>query len=182
MKFHTTELPGVILIEPEVFEDPRGYFMETWEKRKYSEAGLAFDFVQENHSYSRHNCLRGLHYQIKHPQGKLVGVLMGEVFDVVVDLRRSSATFGKWLGATLSGDNRFQLWVPPGFAHGFYVTSSAANFVYKCTDYYAPAYERTLAWDDPDIGVKWPLTPAQNPLLSNKDRVGTSLSAAETYP
>jgi dTDP-4-dehydrorhamnose 3,5-epimerase len=182
MKFRAAELPGVILIEPDVFVDQRGFFMETWEMRKFSEAGLTPNFVQENHSHTHYGCLRGLHYQIKQPQGKLVRVILGEVFDVVVDLRRSSVTFGKWLGAILSDKNRLQLWVPPGFAHGFYVTSKAADFVYKCTDYYAPEYERTLAWNDPDVDIQWPLHVGQVPLLSNKDRVGTNLRAAETYP
>lgn len=182
MKFLPTPLPDVILIEPQVFGDQRGFFMETWETRKFAQAGLILEFVQENHSHTRQGTLRGLHYQIRQPQGKLVRVVAGEVFDVVVDLRRSSASFGKWLGTTLSSENRRQLWVPPGFAHGFYVTSNTAEFVYKCTDFYAPAHERTVAWNDPDIGIHWPLLTEEAPLLSDKDRAGLSLRDAETYP
>jgi dTDP-4-dehydrorhamnose 3,5-epimerase len=156
--------------------------METWEARKFAAAGLPATFVQDNHSRSVKGTLRGLHYQIHQPQGKLVRVTAGEVFDVVVDLRSSSGTFGRWLGMTLSADNKYQIWVPPGFAHGFLVTSDAAEFVYKCTEYYAPQYERTVAWNDSDIGVRWPLAPGQMPLLSDKDKTGKSLTAAEVYP
>lgn len=181
MKFLSTAIPGVILIEPQVFGDSRGFFMETWEARKFAHAGLDFEFVQDNHSCSLQGTLRGLHYQVRQPQGKLTRVIAGEVFDVVVDLRRSSPTFGRWLGLTLSADNKQQLWVPPGFAHGFYVTSKTAEFVYKCTDFYAPEHERTIAWDDPAIGIHWPLQAGGVPLLSSKDQAGVLLHDAETY-
>lgn len=182
MKFLTTSIPGVMLIEPQVFGDSRGFFMETWETRKFAHAGLTLGFVQDNHSRSRQGTLRGLHYQIRQPQGKLVRVVAGEVFDVAVDLRRSASTFGKWFGTMLSAENRRQLWVPPGFAHGFYVASETAELLYKCTDFYAPEHARTIAWDDPVLAIDWPLPAGQAPLLSDHDRAGTSLSDAETYP
>lgn len=182
MEFIPTDIPDVIMVKPRVFGDARGFFMETWEQRKFAEAGLAWQFVQENHSRSGKHTLRGLHYQIVHPQGKLVRVIVGEVIDVVVDLRRSSRTFGKWVGTILSADNKLQLWVPPGFAHGFLVLSETADFVYKCTDYYAPQHERTLIWNDPQLGIEWPLPSGQAPVLSDKDKAGRSLQKAETYP
>lgn len=182
MKVLNTPLDGLLLIEPKVFGDERGFFMETWQRDRYREAGIERDFVQDNHSRSRQGILRGLHYQIRQPQGKLVRVSCGEVFDVAVDLRRASPTFGQWYGAVLSEANQQQMWVPPGFAHGFYVLSESADFQYKCTDYYAPQHERTIRWDDPDIGIDWPLVDGQPPLLSDKDREGLPLASAEVYP
>jgi len=182
MEFLPTAISDVVVIKPRVFEDARGFFMETWEARKFAKANLRWDFVQDNHSRSEKHTLRGLHYQIKQPQGKLVRVVAGEVFDVVVDLRRSSRTFGQWVGTTLSAETKQQLWVPPGFAHGFLVTSESAEFIYKCTDYYAPQFERTLTWNDPQIGIDWPLPPGTAPRLSEKDEAGSLLREAETYP
>lgn len=180
MEFIPTELPGVVIVKPRVFGDTRGFFMETWEANKFAGAGHAWNFVQDNHSSSIKDTLRGLHYQIRQPQGKLVRVIVGEVFDVAVDLRRSSPNFGKWVGVTLSAENKLQLWVPPGFAHGFLVTSDKAEFVYKCTEFYAPQFERTIIWDDPDLGVDWPLH-EQSPLLSDKDKAGVRFRDAETF-
>ena len=182
MEFLPTDLPDVVLIKPRVFGDARGFFMETWEANVFAASGLDIKFVQDNHSLSVKNTLRGLHYQIRHPQGKLVRVVAGEVFDVAVDLRRSSPSFGKWVGVILSAENKQQLWVPPGFAHGFLVLSDTAEFVYKCTDYYAPQHERTLFWNDSEIGIEWPLSAGQVPLLSDKDRAGKRLPEAEVYP
>ncbi len=175
MKFLPTCIPSVILIEPQVFQDERGFIMETYRLQTLAEAGIQADFVQDNHSASRKGVLRGLHYQIRHPQGKLLRVIAGEIFDVAVDLRRSSATFGKWVGETLSMENRLQLWVPPGFAHGFYVMSDMAEIIYKATDYYAPEWERTLLWNDPQIKVDWPLIDNEPPKLSPKDCQGKML-------
>lgn len=181
MKVITTPIDGLLIIEPQVFGDERGFFCETWQAARYSEAGIDGDFVQDNHSRSRQGILRGLHYQIQNPQGKLVRVTEGEVFDVAVDLRRSSATFGQWYGVTLSADNHRQFWVPPGFAHGFYVLSESADFVYKCTDYYAPEFERSLLWNDAGIGIDWPLVGGQAPTLSQKDAAGLPLASAEVF-
>lgn len=181
MNFIPTAIPDVLVIEPQVFGDERGFFMETWRASAFSEAGINASFVQDNHSRSRQGILRGLHYQIQQPQGKLVRVVRGEVFDVAVDLRKSSPTFGQWAGVTLSENNKRQLWVPPGFGHGFYVTSDSADFVYKCTDYYAPEYERSLRWDDPEIGIQWPLVDGQPPQLSAKDVEGALLKDAEVF-
>ena len=181
MKFTRTEIPDVILIEPDVFADERGFFVESWHRKKFAAEGLDENFVQDNHSRSVKGTLRGLHYQIRQPQGKLVRVTMGEVFDVAVDIRRSSPTFGKWVGARLSATNFHLFWVPPGFAHGFYVLSDVAEFQYKCTDYYAPEHERSIIWDDPEIGIEWPLVDASKPLLSAKDQASVSLQAAETF-
>ena len=181
MTITPTAIPEVKLIEPRVFGDARGWFMETWEINKFANAGLTLNFVQDNHSYTQRGTLRGLHYQIQQPQGKLVRVVSGEVFDVAVDMRRASPTFGRWAGATLSVENRRQLWIPPGFAHGFYVLSEAAEFVYKCTDFYAPQFERTLQWNDPTVGVAWPLLNDAAILLSPKDQNGLPLSVAEAY-
>lgn len=181
MKFIPTAIPDVILIQPQIFGDPRGFFLETWQARKFAAAGIDLPFVQDNYSRSRRGTLRGLHYQIQQPQGKLVWVLAGEIFDVVVDLRRSSPTFGHWTGITLSGENRAMLWLPPGFAHGFYVLSDSADFSYKCTDYYAPEHERTIRWDDPELNIAWPLAPGEAPLLSAKDTTGTTFAQAEVY-
>lgn len=180
MRFLPTEIPDVLLIEPQVFGDSRGFFMETWHAGKFAAAGLDLNFVQDNHSKSVQGTLRGLHYQIEKPQGKLVRVISGEVFDVAVDLRKSSPTFGKWVGDFLSAENKKMFWVPPGFAHGFYVLSADAEFVYKCTELYAPEHECCIRWDDPELGVAWPLL-AQAPLLSAKDLAGVSLAEAELY-
>ncbi len=181
MQFTPLDIPDVILIEPRVFEDPRGFFMETWQRRKFAEGGIAVDFVQDNQSYSVRHTLRGLHYQIRHPQGKLVRAVRGSVYDVAVDLRRSSPSFGRWVGAQLSAENRRQLWVPAGFAHGFLVTSDEAEVVYKCTDYYHPEHERSLLWNAPEMAVDWPLAPGAAPLLSAKDAAAPTLAAAECY-
>jgi dTDP-4-dehydrorhamnose 3,5-epimerase len=173
MKFHPTPLPGVVLVEPTVFSDPRGFFMETYHAPKFAEAGISEAFVQDNHSRSVQDTLRGLHYQIERPQGKLVRVVAGEVFDVAVDIRRGSPTFGRWHGVNLSADNRLQLYVPPGFAHGFCVVSDTADVIYKCTDVYAPKGERTIRWDDPELAVAWPVA---RPLLSEKDAAAPTLA------
>ncbi|MDR6714144.1 dTDP-4-dehydrorhamnose 3,5-epimerase [Pseudomonas hunanensis] len=168
------------MFEPKVFGDARGFFLESFNQKVFEEAvGRAVSFVQDNHSKSTRQVLRGLHYQISQPQGKLVRVVSGEVFDVAVDLRRSSPTFGQWVGAVLSEHNKHQLWVPEGFAHGFLVLSESAEFLYKTTDYYAPAHERCLAWDDPDVAIEWPLEVA--PTLSEKDQAGKSLRTAECF-
>lgn len=173
-------LPEVLIIEPKVFGDDRGFFYESFNAKLFEEAtGLKRTFVQDNHSRSTRNVLRGLHYQIRHPQGKLVRVVAGEVFDVAVDLRRSSPTFGKWVGVTLSAANKRQLWVPEGFAHGFVVTSESAEFLYKATDNWFPEYERRIAWNDPAIGIRWPLD--ARPLLAEKDQAAGSLSQAEVF-
>ncbi len=176
-----TAIPDVLIIEPKVFGDTRGFFFESYNERAFVQAtGLQLNFVQDNHSRSAQGVLRGLHYQIRQPQGKLVRVVRGSVFDVAVDLRKSSPTFGKWVGVELSEDNHRQLWVPPGFGHGFLVTSASADFLYKTTDYYAPEHERCIAWDDPAIGIRWPLHGA--PQLSAKDQAGAPLARAEVYP
>jgi dTDP-4-dehydrorhamnose 3,5-epimerase len=181
MKCIETTLPGVLIIEPKVFGDERGFFYESFNQRIWEElTGLKKQFVQHNHSRSAQNVLRGLHYQIQHPQGKLVRVTSGEVFDVAVDIRRSSPHFGKWFGTTLSAENRRQMWVPEGFAHGFCVTSASAEFLYLTTDYWAPEHERCIAWNDPAIGINWPIAGA--PVLSSKDNGGLLLKEAETYP
>lgn len=182
MKFKPLAIPDVVIISPSVFSDNRGFFMETWQNNKFADAGINAIFVQDNHSLSNHGILRGLHYQIKHAQGKLVRVVIGEVFDVAVDLRKSSATFGKWAGARLSAENKKMLWIPPGFAHGFYVISDKAEFIYKCTDYYAPEYERSIRWDDPEIGIDWPIVNGSKPLLSDKDQSSVNFIEAEYYP
>lgn len=181
MKAISTDIPGVLVLEPKVFGDDRGFFFESYNRRAFREAtGLDPDFVQDNHSKSARNVLRGLHYQVRNAQGKLVRVTAGEVYDAVVDLRRSSPTFGKWVGVTLSAANRRMLWVPEGFAHGFVVTSESAEFLYKTTDYYAPEHERSLLWNDPALGIPWPLQGA--PLLKANDASGTPLASAETFP
>lgn len=175
-----TEIPDVKIIEPDVFGDVRGFFMESFNARRFAEAtGVTLPFVQDNHSRSQHGVLRGLHYQIKQPQGKLVRVVRGAVFDVAVDLRRSSPTFGAWVGVELTEDNNRQLWVPPGFGHGFLVVSASADFLYKTTDYYAPEHERSILWNDPDIGIDWPLQ--GEPMLSGKDAGGKALADAEVF-
>ncbi len=180
MKVVPTALPDVRLIEPRVFVDERGVFFESWNARAFAAAGLPATFVQDNHSRSVRGVLRGLHYQIEHPQGKLVRVVAGAVFDVVVDLRRSSPTFGRSFGLTLSAADRRMLWVPPGFAHGFLALSEHADFLYKTTDYWSPEHERTLLWSDAALGIDWPLSGA--PILTAKDLAGTPLAAADVYP
>jgi dTDP-4-dehydrorhamnose 3,5-epimerase len=182
MEFMPARIPDVVVIKPEVFGDDRGFFMETWEARRFAKAGIDVEFVQDNHSKSIQGVLRGLHYQIRRPQGKLVRVVAGEVFDVAVDLRRSSGTFGMWVGSFLSADNRRMLWIPPGFAHGFYVTSISTEFVYKCSAFYAPEDERSIVWNDPDLAIDWPLINGKPPTVSQKDSQGISLKDAETYP
>lgn len=179
MKVEPTALPGVLLITPRVFGDDRGFFLESWNARAFADAGLDLAFVQDNHSRSAKGVLRGLHYQLSNPQGKLVRVTQGSVFDVAVDLRRSSPHFGKWVGVELSDANKAMLWVPPGFAHGFVVTSVSADFQYKCTSLYEPADEHCIRWDDPAIGIDWPLDTA--PLVSAKDAAGTLLADAEVF-
>jgi dTDP-4-dehydrorhamnose 3,5-epimerase len=174
-------IPDVLLIEPVVHGDDRGFFLETWHAERYAAAGIALPFVQDNHSRSVQGTLRGLHYQVEQPQGKLVRVTSGEVFDVAVDLRRSSATFGRWVGVVLTETNRRQLWVPPGFAHGFYVLTPSADLLYKCTAFYAPQHDRALRWDDPDVNVAWPLLGGRAPILSAKDAAGAAFRDALTY-
>ena len=180
MKATPTRIADVLLIEPKVFGDARGFFFESFNQKAFNEStGLNENFVQDNHSRSAKGVLRGLHYQIEQPQGKLVRVARGAVFDVAVDVRKSSPRFGQWVGVELTEDNHRQLWVPPGFAHGFLVLSESADFLYKTTDYYAPQHERCVVWDDPDIGIDWPLTAA--PQVSAKDAAGVELKAAQTF-
>ncbi len=174
-----TSLPGVFILEPRVFGDERGFFMESYNEKVFARLGISERFVQDNHSSSTRNVLRGLHYQIKHAQGKLVRVIVGEILDVAVDLRRGSATFGKWEAVRLSGENKRMLWIPCGFAHGFRVISSSAHVMYKTTDYYSPEHERTLAWNDPDLKIEWALD--GDPIVSAKDQRGTALRDAECF-
>ncbi len=181
MNFIATDIPEVIIVEPDVYGDDRGFFLETWETEKFAAGGIDATFVQDNHSRSSHGILRGLHYQIKNAQGKLVRVLHGEVYDVAVDLRQSSPTFGKWVGVTLSDTNKKMLWVPPGFAHGFYVISQQADFLYKCSDSYTPDYERTIRWDDPQLAIAWPLVDNQQPRLATKDAEGDLFKDADYF-
>ncbi len=182
MQVQPLAIPEVLLLTPRVFGDERGFFFESFNARAFREAtGLSLDFVQDNHSRSVRHVLRGLHYQVEQAQGKLVRVVQGEVFDVAVDIRRSSPTFGQWVGARLSAENKQQLWVPPGFAHGFLTLSESAEFLYKTTDYYAPAHERCIAWNDPEIAVDWPLE-GSTPQVSAKDAQGLSLASAELFP
>ena len=181
MKFIPTEIPDVLLIEPQIFGDERGFFIETYQAQRFAQANISADFVQDNHSGSRQVILRGLHYQIRQPQGKLVRVISGEIYDVAVDLRRSSPCFGKWVAMQLSSLNKLQVWIPPGFAHGFYVLSEWAEVIYKATDYYAPQWERTLLWNDPELAIPWPLINNQPPLLSAKDLTGLLFRQAEVY-
>jgi len=182
MEVVATAIPDVKILRPRVFGDARGFFVESWNRRAFAAAGLDLDFVQDNHSRSARGILRGLHYQLRQTQGKLVRVATGSVFDVAVDLRRSSPHFGRWVGVELSEQNQQMLWVPPGFAHGFLVLSETADFQYKCTDYYAPEHERSIRWDDPDLGIDWPLPGGMEPLLSGKDRAGTSFASADCFP
>ncbi len=180
MKATPTAIPDVLMFEPRVFGDARGFFFESFNQKAFGEAsGLDVSFVQDNHSRSARGVLRGLHYQVQQPQGKLVRVVRGAVFDVSVDIRRGSPTFGSWVGAELSEDNQRQLWVPPGFAHGFQVLTDSADFLYKTTDYYAPEHERCIAWNDPSIGIQWPT--GLQPLLSTKDQNGMSLTEADVF-
>jgi dTDP-4-dehydrorhamnose 3,5-epimerase len=180
MQVTRTAISGVLVIEPRVFGDERGFFFESYNERAFADTtGIAAKFVQDNHSRSVKNTLRGLHYQIRQPQGKLVRAVAGEVFDVVVDIRRSSPTFGQWVGENLSDENKKMLWIPPGLAHGFAVLSEYADFLYKTTDYWAPQHERTLLWNDPDLAIPWPL--AGEPILAAKDRAGKRLSDAEVF-
>ena len=180
MKFSPSPIfPDVLIIEPDVITDKRGYFMEAYHQEKFATAGIDIDFVQDNQSTSTQRVLRGLHYQIKRPQGKLIRVLCGEVFDVTVDIRRSSSNFGKWFGVMLSEHNKKILYIPPNFAHGFCVLSDKAEFLYKCTDFYSPDYERTIRWDDPDLAIKWPI---KDPILSKKDASCPLFKDAELPP
>jgi len=181
MDFSPTSIPDVLLIKPRIFTDDRGFFLETFRTGEFEQAGIAQPFVQDNHSGSSKGVLRGLHYQIKQPQGKLVRVVQGEVFDVAVDMRRNSDTFGQWVGMILSSKNKFQLWVPPGFSHGYYVRSEWAEVTYKVTEYYAPDWERTLLWSDPKVGIDWPLLDGKPPILSPKDAMGKTIDEAELF-
>ena len=181
MKIIDTRIPEVKILEPQVFGDERGFFMETWREDWFNAQVCARRFVQDNHSKSRQGILRGLHYQTEQTQGKLVRVVSGEVFDVAVDMRKDSATFGHWVGVLLSAENKRQLWVPEGFAHGFYVTTESAEFVYRCTDYYHPNSEHSVRWDDPDLAIEWPLVEGQAPSLSAKDAQGVWFKDAVTF-
>lgn len=181
MEFVPTSIPDVILIKPKVFEDPRGFFLETFREDAFAKAGILERFVQENHSASQRGVLRGLHYQIRQTQGKLVRAISGEIYDVAVDIRRSSPTFGQWVGIILSAENKFQLWIPRGFAHGFYVLSERAEVTYKVTDYYAPEWERSLLWNDSKLGIDWALKGNDSPILSQKDINGSPLAEAELF-
>lgn len=182
MRVERTRLPDVLLITPRVFGDSRGYFFESWHRDKFRDHGLDVEFVQDNHSHSVKNTLRGLHYQIRHPQGKLVRVTKGEVFDVAVDIRRGSPNFGRWVGVYLSDTNHQMLWVPPGFAHGYLAISEEIDFLYKCTDIYSPADERAIRWNDPAIGIEWPLAAGVPPILSGKDAEAPTFAEAEHFP
>lgn len=179
MKKHATSLPEILLLEPRVFGDDRGFFLESYNQRTFADLGIKDVFVQDNHSCSEKNVVRGLHYQIQQPQGKLVRVITGEILDVALDLRRSSATFGKWEAFTLSGENKLMLWIPHGFAHGFRVVSASAHVVYKTTDFYAPEHERTIAWNDPMLSIDWRLD--GKPIISPRDQLGVSFEKAEPF-
>jgi len=181
MKVVPSEIPDVLIIEPSVFGDERGFFMEVWNQKTFEDIGIPGAFVQDNHSKSSQGTLRGLHYQIQQSQGKLVRVISGEVYDVAVDIRKSSPTFGRWVGHVLSAENKLTMWIPAGFAHGFYVISESAEFVYKCTDFYAPQHERAIRWDDPAIGIDWPIPAGSTPLLSQKDLDGVRLPDADLF-
>lgn len=181
MEFIATDLPGVVIVQPKVFGDQRGFFMETYRMDEFEKAGIPTRFVQDNHSRSQRGVLRGLHYQIQQAQGKLVRVILGEVFDVAVDIRRGSPFFGKWTAVHLSAENKTEMWVPPGFAHGFYVLSDWAEVTYKTNDYYAPQWERSIAWNDPQLCIQWPLVDGQLPSLSTKDMKAAILAEAEVF-
>jgi dTDP-4-dehydrorhamnose 3,5-epimerase len=181
MKLTPTRIPDVLLVDPDVHVDTRGFFVETWHRARFAESGIDCELVQDNHSRSLQGALRGLHYQIRHPQGKLVRVTAGEIFDVAVDLRKSSPTFGRWVGTYLSADNKRLLWLPPGFAHGFYVSRGPAEVQYKCSDYYFPEHERCIRWDDRELAIEWPLQ--GEPILSDRDRLrGRPFAGAECFP
>ena len=182
MEFFPTRLNGVVRIQPKAYGDDRGYFSETWQEQRFAAAGIEAHFVQDNHSHSIRHTLRGLHYQIQQPQGKLVRVVQGAAFDVAVDMRQSSPTFGQWVGFELSAENQQMLWVPPGFAHGYLALSERVDFLYKCTDFYAPAHERAVRWDDPQGAVRWPLPAGTAPLLSPKDAIAPLFKDAERFP
>lgn len=182
MKVTPTSLKEVLVVEPAVHGDERGFFLESWHQQRYLASGIRADFVQDNHSRSVQGTLRGLHYQLSRPQGKLVRVAAGEVFDVAVDLRKSSPTFGCWAGEVLSARNHWQMWIPAGFAHGFYVLSESADLLYKCTEYYSPDDDRALRWDDPELAIEWPLLKGRAPLLSARDTTAPGLGSAPVYP
>jgi dTDP-4-dehydrorhamnose 3,5-epimerase len=179
MKVQSTQIPGVLIVDPTVFGDDRGFFLESFNEREMRNIGIDAHFVQDNHSRSQRNVLRGLHYQISQPQGKLVRVISGKVYDVAVDVRRDSQAFGKWVGVELSAENKRMLWMPPGLAHGFVVLSDSADFLYKATDYYAQEFERTILWNDPDLAIEWPL--AGQPILSSKDAAAKTFREAEVF-
>jgi len=182
MKITATTIPGPLLIQPDIFEDARGFFFESFNQRKFEQlAGIMDTFVQDNHSGSAKNILRGLHYQIRQPQGKLIRVIAGEIFDVAVDLRKNSPTLGQWVSNHLSAENRLTFWIPPGFAHGFLSLTDHSEVIYKTTDYWAPEFERCIVWDDPDLAINWPLQ-GMKPILSNKDQEGVPFSKAELFP
>ncbi len=181
MKVLDTSLPEVKILEPQVHGDARGFFLESWNARTFANLGLDLEFVQDNHSHSGHGTLRGIHYQLIHPQGKLVRVTRGIVYDVAVDLRRSSRNYGHWVGVELSDQNHRMLWVPPGFGHGFYVVSHKADFIYKCTEFYYPQHDRAVRWDDPELAIDWPLPAGEPPALSAKDAEAPLFKDAETY-
>ncbi len=182
MEFEPTAIPEVILIKPKVFKDARGHFFESWTARKFADAGLDLNFVQDNQNRSEQHVLRGIHYQLTKPQGKLVRVVTGAVFDVAVDLRRRSPTFGRWVGAELTADNHHMLWVPPGFGHGFMVLSESVHFLYKCTEFYFPEDERAIRWDDADLAIQWPLPAGVAPVISGRDAAGRAFHEADYYP
>ena len=181
MKFLQCEIPDVILIKPNIYEDERGFFFEAYKKIEFAKSGIQHEFVQDNHSSSQNFTLRGIHYQIKHTQGKLVRAVIGEIYDVAVDLRKNSPYFGKWVSAYLSAENKQQLWIPPGFGHGFLVLSDRADVVYKATDYYDPQSDRTVLWNDPDLSIKWPIPDGVLPIISEKDATGKFLTEAEVF-
>lgn len=181
MEFIPTTIPDVIIIKPKVFIDDRGFFMESYQKRAFSEAGIPFEFVQDNHSSSQMGTLRGLHYQITHTQGKLVRVVIGEIYDVAVDLRKSSPYYGRWVGVYLSAENKHQLWIPPGFGHGFFATTSQTDVIYKATDYYDRQGERCILWNDPDLAIDWPIADDLTPLISEKDASAPKFKEAEVF-
>lgn len=181
MKFIPTDIPEVLIVQPQVFIDDRGFFLESYQKQKFSCAGVSYEFVQDNHSSSHQYTLRGLHYQVSHTQGKLVRVVIGEIFDVAVDLRRSSPDFGKWVGVNLSSENKHQLWIPPGFGHGFLALSNRADVIYKTTDYFDPQGERCIRWDDPDLAIDWPISKGRTPIVSKKDGSAPFFQEAEVF-
>ena len=182
MEFIPTRLPEVVLIKPKVFGDERGFFLESWQQKKFADAGIHADFVQDNHSHSSQWILRGMHYQIQNTQGKLVRVSRGAVYDVAIDVRRSSPRFGEWVGVELSDVNHQMMWIPPGFAHGFLTLTEKVDFMYKCTELYSPQYERCIRWDDPDVGIQWPLPVGVSPQLAARDAQAPGIRNAEVFP